>query len=86
MSLQYPITKTSVNLNLINLEVLPKLEKSTLLALVKWFDKRRKRGDAIEHNGMGSDSQRISSSIDSPIGSNGCKKIKSDLNRGGEDL
>ena len=82
---RYPINKTSISLNLINSEVSPRLDRSTLLAIVKWLDKRRERGDGIENNRMGSDSHRVPLSIDSSIGLNGCKKIENDLNRGGND-
>lgn len=63
-----------------------RLDKSTLLALVKWLDKRREKGERIENNRMGSDSHGVSLSINSSIGSNGCEKIENDLNRGENDL
>jgi hypothetical protein len=57
-----------------------------LLALVKWLVKKREKDGLLENNGMEFDSQGVSHSIDQPTGSNGCKKIKNELNRGGNDL
>jgi hypothetical protein len=66
---------------LINSDVSPRLGKSALLALVKWLVKKREKGEFLENNGMEFDSQGIPRSIDQPIGSDGCKKIKNAINR-----
>jgi hypothetical protein len=71
---------------LINSDVSPRLSKSALLALVKWVVKKREKGELLENNGMGFNPQGIPHSIDQSIGSNGCKKIKNEFNRGGNDL
>ncbi len=47
-NLRYPIVKTSINLNLIKKEELPKLSRHALLSLVEWFKKQKTKYIEIE--------------------------------------
>jgi len=71
---------------LINSEVSPRLDRSALLALVKWVVKQGGKGEPLENHGMEFDSQGVPHSLDQPIGPNGCKEIENEFNRGGNDL
>jgi len=62
------------------------VSRSALLDLVKWVVKAREKSELLENNGMEFNPQGITHSIDQSIGSNGCKKIKNEFNRGGNDL
>ena len=73
--LRYPIVKTSVSLNLINKEELPKLSRHVLLALVEWVKRHQNTCDT-EFHGLEINSK--STSFDLFIETNGIEEIKLD--------